>query len=69
MNILRYADRILQIAGSIVAPPIAGILIGGFLDDNFRTGAVFTVGLFLLGLAAGLKSLISLISEVTNEKS
>jgi len=64
MNILRYADRVLQIAGSIVAPPIAGILIGRYLDELAGTRPLIMIVLLLLGLGAGIKSLVTLIIDV-----
>ncbi len=63
MNFLRYRDLAFSIAGSIVAPPLAGLLLGRFLDGRFGSSPVFTLILVLLGIAAGLRSLLRIAEK------
>jgi len=63
MNFLRYSDLAFSIAGSIVAPPLAGLLLGRFLDGRFGSSPVFTLILVLLGIAAGLRSLLRIAEK------
>ena len=66
MNMFRYADLVFAIAGSIVAPPIIGILIGNFIDNRFQTSPWFTLILLLLGIASGIFSLFKLVKNVAS---
>ncbi|MFA5098222.1 MAG: AtpZ/AtpI family protein [Candidatus Margulisiibacteriota bacterium] len=63
MNFIRYSDLAFSIAGSIVAPPLAGLLLGRFLDGRFGCSPAFTLALVLLGIAAGLRSLLRIAEK------
>ena len=63
MNFLKYSDLAFSIAGSIVAPPLAGLLLGQLLDDRLGSAPVFTLTLVLLGIAAGLRSLLRIAEK------
>jgi F0F1-type ATP synthase assembly protein I len=54
LNSGRYLALGFQIGGSIVA----GLLVGYFLDDYFRTPPLFTLMLTLGGLAGALRLLL-----------
>jgi len=64
MGLLKYADLAFKVAGNIIAPPLVGILLGAFLDKTFGTEPLFTLLLVFLGLAAGIRSLFRLFSEI-----
>ncbi|MCX5749011.1 MAG: AtpZ/AtpI family protein [Candidatus Saganbacteria bacterium] len=68
MGFFKYTDLAFRIAGNIIAPPLVGIFLGGFLDKKFHTTPVFILVLTVLGIAAGLRSLFRLFDEVKEEK-
>lgn len=39
----------------MAVPPIAGLLIGRYLDNRFNTNPVFTIILLVFGFAAGVR--------------
>ena len=68
MNFLKYSDLAFTIAGNIVAPPLAGILLGRLIDGYFRIYPAFTMILLFLGILAGLRSLMELADKAGKEK-
>jgi len=63
INIYRYIDIVWEMAGSIIAPPILGILIGKVLDKWSGYG-IFSPLLLFLGVLAGLWSLVKKVRNI-----
>lgn len=68
MSFIKYSDLAFTIAGNIVAPPLAGILLGRVIDGYFKTYPAFTLILLFLGILAGLRSLMALADKAGKEK-
>ena len=68
MNFMKYSDLAFTIAGNIVAPPLAGILLGRLVDNYLKIYPAFTLGLLFLGILAGLRSLMDLAGRAGKEK-
>ncbi|MEK7376763.1 MAG: AtpZ/AtpI family protein [Candidatus Margulisiibacteriota bacterium] len=68
MNLFKYSDIAFTIAGSIVAPPLVGILLGRWIDGYFKIYPAFTLVLLFLGIIAGLRSLMELADKAGKEK-
>ena len=47
----------------MAVPPIAGLLIGRFLDKKFNAYPVFTIVFMLLGFAAGVREVALVIKK------
>ena len=47
----------------MAVPPIAGLLIGRYLDKKFNLQPVFTIVLLLLGFAAGVREVALVIKK------
>jgi F0F1-type ATP synthase assembly protein I len=59
-----YVGYATSLAGTLLVPPILGLIIGRWLDDKMGTDPLWTMGLFFLGLITGLWSMIK---EVTKD--
>lgn len=68
MGLLRYTDLAFRVAGGLLAPPLFGIIAGMYIDGAVKTSPFFTILLVFLGLAAGLRSLFRLVSELRDIK-
>lgn len=51
----RQAGMLSTIPFLMVVPPIAGLLIGRFIDQKFNTQPAFTIVFLVLGFAAGVR--------------
>ena len=47
----------------MAGPPIAGLLIGRFLDKRFSTNPVLTIIFLLLGFAAGVREVVNVMRK------
>lgn len=47
----------------MAVPPVAGLLIGRYLDKKFNLQPVFTIVLLLLGFAAGVREVALVIKK------
>ena len=68
MNLFKYSDLAFTVAGSIVAPPLVGILLGRLIDGYFKIYPAFTLILLFLGILTGLRSLMVLADKAGKEK-
>lgn len=67
MRIYGYIDKVLQIAGGMVAPPLIGLLIGRALDDAFNI-EYLSIAFFLLGVLTGIWSLVKFVSDLLKKQ-
>lgn len=59
----RQAGLLSTIPFLMAVPPIAGLLIGRYLDKKFNLQPVFTIVLLLLGFAAGVREVALVIRK------
>ncbi|MBI4550476.1 MAG: AtpZ/AtpI family protein [Candidatus Omnitrophica bacterium] len=52
----------------LVSGPLAGFLLGKWLDLKFKTGQAPTVALLILGFLAGVRESIRIIQKVSREQ-
>jgi F0F1-type ATP synthase assembly protein I len=50
----------------MVVPPIAGLLIGRFIDRKFDTQPAFTIVFLILGFAAGVRE-VAIVLKRAND--
>jgi ATP synthase protein I len=62
-NWARQAGLLSTIPFLMAVPPIAGLLIGRYLDKKFNLQPVFTIVLLLLGFAAGVREVALVIKK------
>lgn len=62
-NWARQAGLLSTIPFLMAVPPIAGLLIGRFLDKKFNAYPVFTIVFMLLGFAAGVREVALVIKK------
>lgn len=60
---VRQAGLLSTIPFLMSVPPIAGLLIGRYLDKKFDLQPLFTIVLLLLGFAAGVREVILVIRK------
>ena len=63
---VRQAGLLSTIPFLMAVPPIAGLLIGRYLDKKFNLQPVFTIVLLLLGFAAGVRE-VALVIKKAND--
>jgi F0F1-type ATP synthase assembly protein I len=63
-EIWREALRATSLGWDLALPIFAGVLIGYLLDSTLGTTYVFTLGLLLLGIAAGFYNVIRSIQRL-----
>ena len=61
----RQAGLLSTIPFLMAVPPIAGLLIGRYLDKKFSLQPLFTIVLLLLGFAAGVRE-VALVMKKAN---
>lgn len=61
----RQAGLLSTIPFLMAAPPIAGLLIGRYLDKKFNVQPLFTIIFLLLGFAAGVRE-VALVLKKAN---
>lgn len=59
----RQAGLLSTVPFLLVVPPIAGVLIGDYLDNRFETSPVFTIILLTLGFVAGAREVAIVIKK------
>jgi F0F1-type ATP synthase assembly protein I len=59
----RQAGLLSTIPFLMAVPPIAGLLIGRYLDKKFNLQPLFTIVLLLLGFAAGVREVALVIRK------
>lgn len=64
---LRQSGLLATVPFLLAVPPIAGLLIGRFLDGKFNTDPIFTIVLLILGFVAGARETASVIKRATAE--
>ena len=47
----------------MAVPPIAGLLIGRYLDNRFNTNLVFTIVLLIMGFIASVREVRSVLKK------
>ncbi|MDH4037670.1 MAG: AtpZ/AtpI family protein [Candidatus Krumholzibacteria bacterium] len=62
-NWARQAGLLSTIPFLMAVPPIAGLLIGRYLDKKFNLQPLFTIVLLLLGFAAGVREVALVIKK------
>lgn len=62
---LRQSGLLATIPFLLAVPPIAGLLIGRFLDKKFNTDPILTIILLILGFVAGARETASVIKRAT----
>ena len=60
---VRQAGLLSTIPFLMAVPPIAGLLIGRYLDKKFNLQPLFTIVLLLLGFAAGVREVALVIKK------
>ena len=53
----------------MAVPPVAGLLIGRYIDNRFDTDPIFTIVLLILGFVAGARETASVIKKANREES
>ncbi len=61
----RQAGLLSTIPFLMAVPPIAGLLIGRYLDKKLNLNPVFTIVFLLLGFAAGVREVVLVIRKAT----
>ncbi len=59
----RQAGLLSTVPFLMAVPPIAGLLIGRYLDKKFNLQPVFTIVLLLLGFVAGVREVTLVIRK------
>ena len=62
----RQAGMLSTIPFLMVVPPIAGLLIGRFIDRKFDTQPAFTIVFLVLGFAAGVRE-VAIVLKRAND--
>lgn len=60
---LRQSGLLATVPFLLAVPPVAGLLIGRFLDSKFDTDPIITIVLMILGFVAGAKETASVIKK------
>jgi F0F1-type ATP synthase assembly protein I len=60
---LRQSGLLATIPFLLTVPPIAGLLIGRFLDQKFNTDPILTIILLILGFIAGAKETAGVVRK------
>jgi F0F1-type ATP synthase assembly protein I len=47
----------------LAIPPVAGVLIGRWLDERFGTTPLFTVVLVIMGFVAGIREILNVLKK------
>ena len=47
----------------LAVPPVAGVLIGRWLDERFGTTPLFTVLLVIMGFVAGIREVLNVLKK------
>lgn len=69
LSALSAAVLVGQLGLVVVVPVLGGVLLGVWLDARLGTRAIFTLGLLLLGLAAGARGAWLLIMREVDRES
>jgi F0F1-type ATP synthase assembly protein I len=69
-RMVRQSGLLATIPFMLAVPPIAGLLIGRFIDNRINTNPVFTIILMVFGFAAGIKEVAGVLKKANadNEK-
>jgi len=51
----------------MAVPPIAGLLIGRYLDNRFNTNLIFTIVLLVMGFVASVREVASVLKKAGNK--
>jgi len=57
MNFMKYVGLATELGGILLAPPIVGVLLGRWIDENLGSDPLWTFGLLVLGIFTGLWSM------------
>jgi F0F1-type ATP synthase assembly protein I len=60
---LRQSGLLATIPFLLAVPPVAGLLIGRFLDSKFNTDPILTIVLLILGFIAGARETANVIKK------
>jgi F0F1-type ATP synthase assembly protein I len=60
---LRQSGLLATVPFLLAVPPIAGLLIGRFLDQKFNTDPILTIILLILGFIAGGREVASVVKK------
>ncbi len=60
---LRQSGLLATIPFMLAVPPIAGLLIGRFIDNRTHTSPLFTIILMIFGFAAGVKEVAGVLKK------
>jgi ATP synthase protein I len=63
----RQAGLLSTIPFLMAVPPIAGLLIGQYLDNRFDTNPVFTIVFLVFGFVAGVRETASVLKKANTE--
>lgn len=66
-RMVRQSGLLATIPFMLAVPPIAGLLIGRFIDNRIHTNPVFTIILMVFGFAAGIKEVAGIIKKANAE--
>jgi F0F1-type ATP synthase assembly protein I len=64
---VRQSGLLATIPFMLAVPPIAGLLIGRFIDNRIHTTPVFTIILMVFGFAAGIKEVAGVLKKANAE--
>jgi ATP synthase protein I len=64
---VRQSGLLATIPFMMAVPPIAGLLIGRFIDNRLNTNPAFTIIFMVFGFAAGIKEVASVIRKANAE--
>jgi len=64
---VRQSGLLATIPFMLAVPPIAGLLIGRFIDSRIHTDPVFTIILMVFGFAAGIKEVAGVLKKANAE--
>ena len=65
---LRQSGLLSTVPFLMAVPPVAGLLIGRYIDRRFNTDPIFTIVLLILGFAAGARETASVIKKANREE-
>lgn len=64
---VRQSGLLATIPFMMAVPPIAGLLIGRFIDGRLHTNPAFTIIFMVFGFAAGIKEVASVLKKANAE--
>jgi len=65
---LRQSGLLSTVPFLMAVPPVAGLLIGRYIDGRFDTDPIFTIVLLVLGFVAGARETASVIKKANREQ-